>query len=82
MMYSFLLDASYSQPCSRWSLIKVLLSVEKGEHVNIPQTEFFRCVAFRLEPSSNGSFNDVDGEVVEAGRIQGRVVPRNINFLA
>ena len=37
--------------------------------------EFFKCSAYRLEPISSGSFNDLDGEVVESGPIQAYVLP-------
>ena len=33
--------------------------------------EIVECVAYRLESLSGGSFNDLDGEVVESGPIQG-----------
>ena len=37
--------------------------------------EFIKCSAYRLEPISDGSFNDLDGEVIESGPIQGYVMP-------
>ena len=39
------------------------------------------CTAYRLDPSDESkSFNDLDGEVVESGRIQGYVVPSAMNI--
>ena len=49
--------------------------MEHGGHVNQPGVEFIACTAYRLEPITAGSFNDLDGEVIEAGPIQGAVQP-------
>lgn len=75
-------NETHSQPCSKLELIKILLSAEHGTHIKYPKAEFFRCVAFRLDPISSGSFNDIDGEVVQPGRIQARVVPGKLKFFA
>ena len=40
--------------------------------------EFIECSAYRLEPITDGSFNDLDGEVVEAGPIQATVSPSSL----
>ena len=56
----------------------MLIEMENGQHTSYKNAEFFDCVAFRLDPISEGSFNDVDGEVVEPGRIQGIVSPSEI----
>jgi hypothetical protein len=37
--------------------------------------EFIECTAYRFEPQSEGSYNDLDGEVIESGPIQGIVMP-------
>lgn len=68
------------KPCSRLGVVKVLLGLENGSHVKNAKAEFFPCVAFRLDPISKGSFHDIDGEVVESGRIQGHVESSGINF--
>jgi sphingosine kinase len=44
----------------------------------MPCVEFIQCTAYRLEPITPGSFNDLDGEVVEPGPIQAAVLPRAI----
>lgn len=56
-------------------MAKVLLGLEHGRHVDYPQAEFIECTAFRLEPVTEGSLNDIDGELVEAGPVQGQVLP-------
>ena len=60
---------------SRLRMARILLGLETGSHVDMPKVEFFAASAYRLEPLSKGSFNDLDGEVVESGPIQGRVLP-------
>jgi diacylglycerol kinase family enzyme len=68
------------KPCSRWDLLKLLLGLERGIHVDNPKAEFFQCTSFRLDPETDGSFNNIDGEVVEPGRIQGQVIPAMMKF--
>jgi len=58
----------------------MLIGMENGSHASYKKAEFYDCVAFRLDPISKGSYNDLDGEVVESGRIQAKVVPGAMNF--
>ena len=55
-------------------MTKLMLGLADGTHVNHPAAEFIECTAFRLEPKVL-SINDLDGEVVEVGPIQGKVRP-------
>ena len=43
-------------------------------------TELIECAAWRLEPLTPGSYNDLDGEVVQSGPIQGKVLPSAIQI--
>ena len=70
------------KPCSRVEIVKILLGLENGSHAKNAKAEFFPCVAFRMDPMTSGSFNDIDGEVVESGRIQGRVQPSVLNLFS
>lgn len=70
----FLLYSRYKNT-SRLAMAKILIGLETGSHVDVPQAEFIECSAYRLEPITQGSYNDLDGEVIEAGPIQGQVVP-------
>jgi len=70
------------RPCSKFELLKILIGLETGSHVSSPKAEFIDCVAFRLDPISSGSFSNVDGEVVEPGRIQAYVQPSAIRFFS
>ena len=63
---------------SRFRMAMILIGLETGAHVNVDGLEIVECVAYRLEPTTNGSFNDLDGEVIESGPIQGHVLPAAI----
>lgn len=65
---------------SRYRLALILLGLENGSHVSMPGAECVACTAYRLEPLTAGSYNDIDGEVVEDGPIQARVVPKAVQF--
>jgi sphingosine kinase len=72
--------------CSRWGLVQMFLKIETGEHIHLDQVEVIQCRAFRLEPvggsAQQSSFNDVDGEAVEGGTIQGIVNPKAMKMFA
>uniref|UniRef100_A0A7S4EE35 DAGKc domain-containing protein n=1 Tax=Pseudo-nitzschia australis TaxID=44445 RepID=A0A7S4EE35_9STRA len=63
---------------SRLRLGLILLSMEHGGHFGMSGVEFIECSAYRLEPISRGSYNDLDGEVIESGPIQAAVLPSSI----
>ena len=54
-------------------MAKILLGMETGGHYGMPGVEFIECTAYRLEPTDG--INDLDGEVIESGPIQGKVMP-------
>ena len=60
---------------SRIYMARILLALESGSHVDMPGVEFIQCKAYRLEPLSPGSYNNIDGEVVEPGPVQAKVLP-------
>ena len=68
--------------CPRLELIRMFLKIETGGHVTHEACEIYKCSAFRLEPLCDGSYNDVDGESVEKGIIQGKVIPSAIKMFA
>ena len=59
-------------------MFQVLLAIDEGKHIEVPGSEVIECVAYRLDPTTAGSFNDLDGEVVESGPIQAKVVPASV----
>jgi sphingosine kinase len=64
---------------SRFKMIKWLLSLDDhSSHMNCDITEMIECMAWRLEPLTERSYNNLDGEVIESGPIQGRVLPSGI----
>jgi sphingosine kinase len=60
---------------SRYRMVRILLGLETGSHVDMAGVEFVECVAYRLEHFTEGSFNDIDGEKVEDGPVQAHVLP-------
>jgi diacylglycerol kinase family enzyme len=60
----------------RLALASILLSLDSGGHATHPAVEFVPCVAYRLEPLTKGSYNDLDGEIIESGPVQGQVMPK------
>ena len=60
---------------SRYQMTLLLLALETGTHIRSPAAEFIECVAYRLEPITSGSYNDLDGEEIEPGPIQAHVMP-------
>jgi hypothetical protein len=63
---------------SRIRLALIALAMEHGGHIDMPGAEFIECTAYRLEPITTGSFNDLDGEVIEPGPVQAAVIPHAI----
>ena len=55
-------------------MAQMLIGLGDGAHTKFSQCEFIPCTAFRLEPITP-SINDIDGEVVESGPIQAKVMP-------
>ncbi|GMI17540.1 hypothetical protein TrLO_g14802 [Triparma laevis f. longispina] len=58
---------------SRLNLLTSFLAFEDGSHVKQKHMEIIECTAFRLEPLSDNSHLDIDGEEVEYGAIQAQV---------
>ena len=52
--------------------------MEHGGHVDMTGVEFIKCSAYRLEPITKGSFNDLNGEVIEDGPIQAVTAPLSL----
>jgi sphingosine kinase len=58
-----------------------MLKLESGNHIKCKDVEVIDCVAYRLEPLSNNTHNDLDGELIEPGPIQASVSTQ-ANFFA
>ncbi len=56
--------------------------IESGNRIFCRGLEVISCRAYRLEPLSDNSYNDIDGELVEDGVIQAHMVPRGARFFA
>jgi len=60
---------------SRYRLARILLALETGTHVDMPGVEWIECTQYSLEPAdATASFNDLDGEAIERGPVQGACV--------
>ncbi len=68
------------KPMSRFSATRVLLGLDTGKHIEVDGAEYVACTAYRLEPQ--GSYNDLDGEVIEDGPVQAQVIPGVLNVFA
>lgn len=69
---------------SQVQLVRILLGLESGNHVALKGVEWISCTAYRLEPvvgkNIRRTFNNIDGEKVEYGPIQGTVLPKAIKY--
>jgi len=64
------------EPATRLEMLKMFLEIETGGHIRHSACETYDCKAFRLDPAYGaGSYNDLDGEEIESGRVQGKVLP-------
>lgn len=68
------------KPISRYRATRMLLAMDTGKHIEVEGAEYISCTAYRLEPQ--GSYNDLDGEVIESGPVQARVIPGVLNVFA
>ncbi|EED95075.1 sphingosine kinase [Thalassiosira pseudonana CCMP1335] len=68
--------------CSRLQLLLMLLKLETGYHIGCKELEVIDCTAYRLEPLTHNSHNDLDGELIEAGPIQAHVLPGGAHFFS
>jgi len=59
--------------CSRLRLLQMLLKLETGGHIHCEGLEVVTCVAYRLEPLTYNTYNDLDGELIQDGPIQASV---------
>ena len=68
------------QPCSRLGLLPILLDIENGTHFE--RAAMITCTVYLLDPTDESkSCTDLDDEVVESGRIQGKVVPSAMKII-
>ena len=62
----------------RFDILRLLIAMDTGDHVNHPKVRTYKCTAYRIEPHSdpnNGGLYTLDGESVEYGPIQGMMHP-------
>lgn len=63
---------------SRLEILRLLIAMDTGDHINHPKVKTYKCTAYRIEPehdtNSRGLYT-LDGESVEYGPIQGIIQP-------
>jgi len=68
--------------CSRLKLIHILLQLESGTHILNKEAEIYDCIAYRFEVIHGKSYNNLDGELIESGNIQGYALPSSMNIFS
>lgn len=61
---------------SRLELLKALSRCGKGKHLDLPNMEYYKVLAFRLEPLTDRGVLVVDGELVEYSPVETVVTPQ------
>ena len=63
------------QGTSRLEILKALLRCGKGEHLDLPNLEYYKVSSFRLEPLTPKGLLVVDGELVDYSPLKMTVIP-------
>lgn len=64
---------------SRAQVLRFLISLEDGGHINLPYVHVIPIKAFRLEPTDG--VMTIDGELIECGSIQAEILPSTVNVM-
>ena len=66
---------------SIWSLLKMFLQAERGQHVSMPIVNMVKCSQVRILPQSTKHGHVVaDGELAELGPVHIRCEPKAVDF--
>mmetsp|Transcript_949 Transcript_949/g.2276 ORF Transcript_949/g.2276 Transcript_949/m.2276 type:complete len:407 (+) Transcript_949:1832-3052(+) len=66
---------------SWFSLIRTLLAVENGGHVNLQGVKYFKAQTWHLEPATVGVYS-IDGEAYLSQPMRGTVVPGGVMYVS
>ena len=66
---------------SRWQLLWAFLKSSQGNHISLPDLEYYKVGCFRLEPLTSRGILAVDGEQVDYSPIQMRVMRGFARFM-
>eukprot|EP00004_Rigifila_ramosa_P016333 TRINITY_DN3866_c0_g1_i1.p1 TRINITY_DN3866_c0_g1~~TRINITY_DN3866_c0_g1_i1.p1 ORF type:complete len:335 (-),score=61.21 TRINITY_DN3866_c0_g1_i1:52-1056(-) len=66
------IDLTFTRGLSRWQMIKLMLSIDRGHHVMYPGVETWKVRAYRLEIGPGGNLA-VDGEVAPCESIASEI---------
>jgi YegS/Rv2252/BmrU family lipid kinase len=72
-------DLVIVKQASRFQLLKLLLNVFDGSHVNHPSIEIHQVTRFSIESASESPFN-IDGEIKGASPVHVRVLPKALGL--
>lgn len=67
---------------SKSQVLSFLVSLESGKHADLPYCNLIPVRAFRLEPHHNMGVLTIDGERIETGPVQARVLPSIANVMS
>ncbi|XP_041364343.1 sphingosine kinase 2-like [Gigantopelta aegis] len=67
---------------SKSALLSLLMTFGDGGHIDSPNVEIVKALAFRIEPITEEGNMMVDGEKVECGPIQGQILPHLSRIMA
>ena len=69
-------------PISKWELFSMLLSIEKGGHIESPNVETYQALGLELDPvdSEKGCIT-IDGEMVQYGKLHSFVTDKRFKII-
>lgn len=70
------------QNMSRLELLGVMLAADNGNHVYNSKVRVFQCNEYIVDPISKEGLYSLDGEVVEYGKLHGKIVASGARILA
>lgn len=66
---------------SKVQVVQFLLALESGKHPDLPFVTLLPVRAFRLVPVTTDGYITVDGELIEFGPLQARILPAASNVM-
>lgn len=67
---------------SRAGMLQLLLQIDNGEHEHNPLVKKRNCLAYRIEPHTNGSLFTLDGEHTPEGAMQACISSNSIQTMS
>lgn len=64
-----------------WQLLKFLILLEDGSHIDLPYVNFIAVKSFRLEPDSKEDIMTIDGEQIACSSVQAEIEHKMASIL-